>query len=205
MAMSLIVADSSGAAVFQWLIQLHARELAWRTIAEAAGTLLARLSILHLPPCIGVAVNWVDYEESPSGSLICAPVPEVGDNFTARGYGLEEDRFFGTLDWIEWGGPDPSRGHYRACVRHNGCWWAVDDHKAVKLVPDGRPWRPALVLFLFDREGHFPSTLLRDAGQGVADLGTVVAGLAACPSAAKGARTQTDLQAWLRPAVARPP
>ena len=140
MAMGLILADSAGATAFQWLVQLHAGELAGQTIAEAAGSLLARLSILHLPPCIGVAVNWVDEGEPASGSLICTPVPEIGDRFTARRYGMDEDRVFGTLAWLEWDGPDPSHGHYRACVSLNGSWWAVDDHKAVRLLPDGRPW-----------------------------------------------------------------
>jgi len=128
MAMGLILADSAGAATFQWLVQLHAGELAGQTIAEAASSSLARLSVLHLRPCIGVAVNWVEEGEPASGSLVRAPVPEIGDRFTARGYGAEEDRVVGALAWLEWDGPDPSRGHYRACVAHNGCWWAVDDH-----------------------------------------------------------------------------
>ena len=59
MAMRLILADSAGATTFQWLVQLHAGELAGQTIAEAAGNSLARLSVLHLPHCVGVAVNWV--------------------------------------------------------------------------------------------------------------------------------------------------
>jgi hypothetical protein len=59
MAMGHIVADSAGAATFQWLVQLRAGELAGLTIAEAASSSLARLSVLHLPPCIEVAVNWV--------------------------------------------------------------------------------------------------------------------------------------------------
>jgi hypothetical protein len=103
------------------------------TIAAVAGRILARLSLLHLPPCIWVAINWVDLAETEPSALVSAPVPEVGDGFAARSYGHDEDRFFRTLAWIEWGGPNLSCGHYRACVMHDGGWWAVDDHRAVEL------------------------------------------------------------------------
>ena len=161
--------------------------------------------ILHLPPCIGVAVNWVQEGEPASGSLVRAPVPEIGDRFTARGYGAEEDRVFGALAWLEWDGPDPTRGHYRACVTHNGCWWAVDDHMAVRLQPDGRPWRPALVLFLLDLVDAPPCSRKRNAALVEAAHAAAVDGPAAGPSVKRAARSQADLLGWLRPAAACTP